>query len=753
MRSRLLSIAILCALGPAAWAAEGRTVVVDGHVDPAEWTGARHITDFRLTQPLSRAPSPYPTDAWILATPQGLAVAFRNIQPSNVPRTHQVVARDAGGPYDRVNLYVDFDGDGRVGYNFMVMLSDSIQDETITNENQFSTDWDGVWQHAVSEDADGWSVEMLIPWSVAPMKDGHDGKRTIGVQLDRVVGATGERVGWPAIFGGEPRFLTAFTKMDIPAYSQSLLAVTPYVSGLYDNIRSKTNVDTGVDVFWKPNGKFQLTATLNPDFGQVESDQLVVNFGAIETFFSDKRPFFTENQAFFTVPFGSRNTADQLIYTRRIGGPADDGSGAGDVSAAVKFNGSGGGFNYGAFAASEADPAGRDFYAARVAREFGDQGLGVMFTQVDRPFFDRTADVLSFDHHWNPKPNFSINSGFVMSSIDQAGATTDDSGAQTRIDYDAGGGWRHQLYLLHLGKDLELNDFGFLERNNYNYMRYGLSHRMTDLPKDSPFASHDWQYVAAMDYNDEGLPLSRILAVKRQSDYRDGGTQFFEIDWTGSGHDDLITRGHGAVRMPTRYNFFLERYFARKPGGHWELYTNLHYDNGGFRGIRYGASEFDIEPTYHLNDTLSFYGGLDGRYNPDWLIWREDNLIGSYRSRIVFLTAGMNWLIDPKQELRVKLQAVALDAEAVQAYRVSPGGNPIASPEDIPNFAQRNMGFQIRYRYELAPLSNLYIAYVRGGSLFDETFGPVDVGHQFGRAFDLRDSEQLLVKLSYRFEL
>ena len=95
MRSRLLSFAILCALGPAAWAAEGRTVVVDGHMDPAEWTGARHITDFRLTQPLSRAPSPYPTDAWILATPQGLAVAFRNIQPANVPRTHQVAARDA----------------------------------------------------------------------------------------------------------------------------------------------------------------------------------------------------------------------------------------------------------------------------------------------------------------------------------------------------------------------------------------------------------------------------------------------------------------------------------------------------------------------------------------------------------------------------------------------------------------------------------------------------------------------------------
>ena len=258
--------------------------------------------------------------------------------------------------------------------------------------------------------------------------------------------------------------------------------------------------------------------------------------------------------------------------------------------------------------------------------------------------------------------------------------------------------------------------------------------------------------MTAIKYNDEGLRLERILALKRQSDYRDGGSQFFEIDWTGSGYDDLLTRGNGAVRMPTRYNFFLERYFARKDKGHWELYANLHYDNEGFRGIRYGSPEFDIEPTYHVNDSLSFYAGLDGRSNPDWLIWNSDkNVIGTYRQRIVFLTAGSTWLIDPKQELRVKLQAVALDAKAEQAWTVGPNGDPVRSSETIPNIRLRDMGFQIRYRYELAPLSNLYIAYVRGGSMYDETSGPVDVGHELARAFDLRDSEQFLVKLSYRF--
>jgi hypothetical protein len=65
----------------------------------------------------------------------------------------------------------------------------------------------------------------------------------------------------------------------------------------------------------------------------------------------------------------------------------------------------------------------------------------------------------------------------------------------------------------------------------------------------------------------------------------------------------------------------------------------------------------------------------------------------------------------------------------------------------------QNLGFQVRYRKEFAPLSYLYFAYVRGGSLFEGGNGPYEATDAFSRAFDLRDSEQLLIKLSYRFEL
>ena len=741
---RSLAIAALWSIALPAAAIE-----VDGRINADEWAGAKHVTDFKLTQPLSRAPGPHPTEGWILATPEGLAIAVRAMQPASAPRTRQVAQRDAGANADRVSLYVDFDGEGRTGYSFMVLLSDSIVDFTITNENNFSSDWDGNWQHAVSEDGDTWSVEMLIPWHIAPMQAGTDGKRTIGIQLDRVLGSSSERMSWPGAAFQEPRFLSVLEKITIPAYSTSLLAVTPYVVGVFDNIRSQTNYDAGADIFWKPNGRFQLSATLNPDFGQVEADQLVVNFSAVESFFSDRRPFFTENQGFFDVPFGSFNGIDRLIYTRRVGGNADDGSGAGDVTAAVKVNGSLAGLNYGVFAASEADEVGRDFFALRGTREAGTHSFGAMMTRVDRPFLDRVADVYEFDHRWKPTAALGIRTTIVGSDVQQDRDSIRDSGGLIIIDYAMDKGWRQQLYLLHLGDQLQLNDFGFLERNNFNYLRYQVAKRVSELPADSQYQSHDYRYTVATRHNDRGVHLYDAIQFETVGDLRNGGDDFMHIRYFGPGYDDLITRGNGDIKIPAKLYGFYERFTPRK--GHWSLYYEVSYAAEGLAGPSKGRLGFYIKPTYFINDNLSVYASLFASHSPDWLLWQHDTLLGTFRANRLSLDAGVNYIISSKQELRVKLETIALDARALRGWRVGADGTPVPSNNPIDDFSLRNLGFQIRYRYELAPLSNLYIAYVRGGFGF-QPHGQ-EVGGLLGDSFSLHDTEQLLIKLSYRFEL
>ena len=118
-----------------------------------------------------------------------------------------------------------FKPDGSYRYQF---------DGTVVNENQYSTDWNGNWRHAVSERADGWSAEFLLPWHLAPMPPPVDGKRQLGIAISRVVGSTGERVAWPPVHLSEPRFLSALAPLEVAAFSQKLLAFTPYLVGLRD---------------------------------------------------------------------------------------------------------------------------------------------------------------------------------------------------------------------------------------------------------------------------------------------------------------------------------------------------------------------------------------------------------------------------------------------------------------------------------------------------------------------------------------
>ena len=66
-----------------------------------------------------------------------------------------------------------------------------------------------------------------------------------------------------------------------------------------------------------------LTGTVNPDFGQVEADPAVVNLSAFETFYPERRPFFTEGSDLFRFRIsdgdGGDGASEELFYTRRIG--------------------------------------------------------------------------------------------------------------------------------------------------------------------------------------------------------------------------------------------------------------------------------------------------------------------------------------------------------------------------------------------------------------------------------------------------
>lgn len=733
----------LCLLASAAHA-----VRVDGRIEPGEWAGARHITDFRDTQPLTGKPGSLRTEAWILATPEGLAVAFHAVQPPSVRRTRQRTRRDESAQVDRVNLMIDFDGDGRTGYDFVVTSMGDITDEVITDEANFSSDWDGVWQHAVAETPDGWSVEMLIPWYIAPMRAASGDTREVSVYLDRVVGSTGERMAWPTASFNRARFLSDFAPVSLTAYSQSLLAVTPYLVAKTDQSRGRvgggTRFQDGADLVWKPNGQTQLTATINPDFGQVESDDLVVNFSPEETFFSDKRPFFTENQGIFD--FSLQLDYTQLVYTRRVGGAADDGSGESGIAGALKLNGSVGGTNYGVLAAQETGDAGRTFAALRVNHAFGTQSLGLLATHVERPFLQRDANVLGIDHRWQPNAKFTLISNVVGDRIDEPGHTSHGFGATAVASYEMGPTWSQQWLGMHFNDRLDINDFGYLPRNDFDYLHWEVRQRLTGLPADSMYASHSWRYrVIAID-NTHGLTLERRLRVSRDSQLRNGGQEFWRLSLDSAAYDDLLTRGGNPQRTPP--NASLSYQYTRPRHGAWAWQLEADLAGNALSGLHRWGYSLEVIPTYFINDALSVSAGGSYQNQPNLLVWQRDNLVSAFDARTLSLDAGVNWNVGSRHELRIKLQNLAVGAQLRQAYEISPSGRAVPSTEPADDFGVRNLGFQIRYRYNIAPLSDLYIVYNRGGYASD--LGQDDPGTLFRRSFSLRDVEQGLVKVAYR---
>ena len=721
---------------------------VDGVLDEPEWKDAQVFDDFVVTQPLTYESPLHPTRVRLVSTPEGIAIGFEVEQPASTARMRPITPRDAGNPGDRVNVYLDFDGDAKVVYNLTVALSGSVQDGTITNENLYSTDWDGDWESAVVDHGDRWVVEYLVPWSLASMQDSDAATRTIGVLFDRFVGAIQQRSASSRASFSLPRFASEFPKIEIAQYRASVFHVFPYATLSYDFVADEVEQKLGGDIFWKPSGTFQLTAAINPDFGQVEADELVVNFDAIEVFFSDRRPFFTENQGVFDL-----RTPDsgQLVYTRRIGGARDDVPAlAAEIDAALKLNGSFGALDYGMLAAVErdhADDLGSAFYAQRLVYPIGDLQLGYVGTYTDRPFLDRDATVHAVDGVWRPSGAWTVSGMVLGSFIDDDGTEKDGSGAWLRAYWTPSEAWQHEAEVTHFDRELDFNDMGFQRRASYNELEYTVKRRFTDFAEDDARELVTWSFEPQLRWNDEGdrLPHSYILA--RDAVYRGGAELHSDIVLSTSGIDDLVSRGNGDVEVEPRLTSFYNAYFTPRFED-LRLRGAVLVTQEGNDGY---AVQLEAKAEWFVRENFTVDAFLNPRYSEDWLIWREDDLLASFEREQVAFGANLHWFPAPRHELRVKLQWLAIDAHDARPFRIGPGGALAASDDAVEDFTVNNFGVQARYRWTFAPQSDLYAVYSRGGLATLEDPTTTATGDLFTDALELRDTDQVLVKVRYRF--
>ncbi len=720
-------------------------ISVDGRFDEPEWQQAVDCGQWYRTEPFARDTPRYRNDMRIVATPEGLAAAFTIDQPASERRVKPRTPRDAESfAGDSVSLMIDFDATGQVGYEFAVGLGGGVRDGTLTNQNEFNRDWDGAWRSQVRETADQWFVEILVPWQAVNMRPTSKPMRDIGVYASRYLFDRNERHACPGIAVDSSAFLADFRRIEVTQFSAApALDVVPYASGLRDNLDDSVAGKVGVDVSWKPSPNLWFTATLNPDFGQVESDELVVDFSAIETVFTDKRPFFTENQNLFALATPANG---QVIYTRRVGAAPDDGSaGSSDIDAALKISGSAGSLDYGAFAAQEdeyEDDTGRLFTAARLRWTLPAGRIGYLGSWTDRPFLERRAAVNTLDYELTPNDWWRVAGQVSRSDIETDGLDDEGHQAWLQVDFNRSAPLSHSLTLLYIDDEFDLNDLGYMERNSLRQAQWATLRRIV---KDSGRVSGESQQLT-LQYreNDAGERLQSPVELLRQVNYRSGWLAYERLRVIPDGVDDLISRGHGPVQFDTRYSAYAD--FTSPRLGDWQFIL------GGYlfpQGIEDYSGWLQFTGLWYPVEQLTLRLDLRPQYAEEWLLWLQDDQFGTYRAPRLDLDFRLDWIPAPRHELRLRWQWIGIAAEPRQSWRTDADGHLDPVPVALEPFTVNNLGIQLRYRYSLAPQSDLYVVYARGGfDLLNDD--DRDVMQLFRDMGDVRDADQFLIKLSYR---
>lgn len=742
-----LALAIACSSATAA-------IGINGELDEPEWQQAQVFTDFHVTEPLTHETPPYPTELRILPTPEGLYVAARSVIPPEM-RTRGRSPRDAETlDADVVTLMVDFEGLGLTAWEFSLSMSGTQRDSIVVGQNQISRDWDGAWVAAAKEDDTGWTAEFAIPWSIAPAGTTHDGQRTIGIWASRFVKKISQRWAYPDVEFLNAGFVRNFHRLDIPVWETASFAWSPYASMSRDEIRGSSTGRAGIDINWQPNGNNRVIATLLPDFGQVESDDLILNFSTVETFFGEKRPFFTEGQEIFNV-----RTADfgRLVHTRRIGAGPDAGDGSSDVVFAGKYTGSNGRHQYGAFTALEEDSdesKGRRYGVVRYRYSGQEANVGYLGTLTDRPTLDRQAVVHSVDYDFALAPGITLLGQTLLSDIRERPNLANDNeavdklgaGSWVTLRAQPGGRWQNFTELAWFDRNLDFNDVGYQKRNGMVRLSAESNWFDRSYPDSHPAQSGDYYFGLTATRNYRGVQLPTIAEIGHFWRWRDASSTYIYYILETNGTDDLFSRGHGDVRMPERSNAGIM--YETAASGAFRFWSALRWRGQGLSGP---TRELQFQPAWFPTETFNANLELDYYDSEDWLIWLEDDRFGRFKRQEFSVLGTLNWLPHPNQEWRLKLQWVGLAADSGRSYRIGPRARLMRDPTAAQDFTISTVGVQFRYRYEFRPLSNIYFVYSRGGDgSLDGTSD--DAGRALSRAWKNKTADQFFVKVQYRFD-
>lgn len=750
---------------------------LDGFLNESVWEDIPYIDGMRVIDPDTLAETPYETHTKIFYTERGIYVGVMNFQPGD-SLVARMTSRDTQLDRDGFVLGLDPSGEGLYGYFLRINLGDSMTDGTILPERQLNMQWDGSWNGRTQALDDGWSVEYFVPWSMMPLPQAGD-TRQLGVYLERQVGHLGgEAWSFPALPRTVNQYLSAFEVYELRDIEpRRQLTYYPFISADFDALKNDADAKVGTDIYWRPTTNTLLSATINPDFGTVESDDVVVNLSAFETFFPEKRTFFLEGQDIFNTHPRTRGGGGpggpvQLLNTRRIGGAADydipddvnviptDVSQPTELLGALKFTGQLGNWQYGTLYASEDDPellgtlddgtevivqaTGHNYAVGRLLYEDtsggGRRSVGWMGTHVDHP--DVEANVNAVDMHYFSRDNrWVVDTQFMHSDVENVTGF----GFLGDVSYRPERGVQHTVRATYIDDEFEMNNLGFLTRNDQANLSYNFNLNESDIPG---LRSRNTGVIFTNEWNTSGLPVRMGLFLQRDYRFLSNDSFGFNLRYFPARYDDRLGRGTGAFQLPVRYGVNFD--YETDPAQAISYSAGLGFDPEDLGPMRLSAN---AGIAWRPTDRFSVDMNLSYEDREALLVHRGDGNYTSFEAHQWSPRLEMNYFITAKQQLRFTTQWTALKAFEDSFYRVNQFEEtsliPVANPDNDPDdFAISRLTFQARYRWEIAPLSDLFIVYTRGANLpRNSLFTFQDLLEQ---SWNDRVVDQFAIKLRYR---
>ncbi|MGZ3425490.1 MAG: DUF5916 domain-containing protein, partial [Polyangia bacterium] len=293
---------------------------IDGRLDDDTWKSVPVETRFTQNFPDEGKPPTQRTELQVAYDDRSLYIAVRAWDSDPRGIVERLTRRDRDTDADKVTIDISSKNDRISAYHFDVNCSGVLADGVRFNDTDYSGDWDGLWLGAAHRDDHGWTAELEIPLKTLR----YEGGRTeFGFQVRRLIQRRQETDEWAYIPRAARGEVSYYGVLDSLAglHAARLFQIVPYLAaGVYQRYNQDPAPLNGTQLYGNIGADLKigltpaltLDATINPDFGQVEADQVILNLSTFELFFPEKRPFFLEGVDVFATQLN-------LFYSRRIG--------------------------------------------------------------------------------------------------------------------------------------------------------------------------------------------------------------------------------------------------------------------------------------------------------------------------------------------------------------------------------------------------------------------------------------------------